>query len=115
MSIKRLRKAIVALKQQRHHQFSDFKPVIDRIRNQYGYLFPLMTENRNGSKYVFEFGLPDVFPISLEKEHGSREYIPPKYAKRAIISLEELLSYIEMKVENEGDGEEDDLLPPSLT
>lgn len=57
-----------------------------------------------------EFGLPNVFPISLEKEHGAREYVPPKYAKRAIVSLEELLAYIESKIKNEESDPEDTVL-----
>ena len=50
--------------------------------------------------------MPGVSPISLEKEHGNRDFIPSKFAKRAIQGIEDALDFIEA---NEPDNQETDL------
>jgi hypothetical protein len=58
-------------------------------------MFPTFRETKDGSRVVYSFNVEGVAPISLEKEHGSRDHIPPKFAKRAINGIEDLLTYIE--------------------
>lgn len=99
--IKKLRRALAEIANQKFKHFDDFEKIIKKIRTEYGHLFPQFKEVRNGSSYVYHFHVPGVWPISLEKEHGSREYIPPKFAKRAIQGIEDVLTFIEANVPDE--------------
>jgi hypothetical protein len=56
----------------------------------YAHLFPKFAINKNGSRFVYDFGVAAVPPISLEKEHGSREYIPKHFAKLAFLGIDDL-------------------------
>jgi hypothetical protein len=50
-------------------------------------------------------------PISLEKEHGSREFLPPRYKTLALDGLDSIVAYIESRAPatKEADpGEEDE-------
>ncbi len=44
---------------------------------------------------MYHPNVEELSPISLEKEHGSREFIPHKYARFAIQGIDDLISYIE--------------------
>jgi len=113
--LKRLRRRLADIREQKHKHFSDFEPIIKKIVKEYGHLFPKFGENRSGSKYVYNFGVPGVYPISLEKEHGSREHIPPIFANRAIQGIEDVLTFIEASVpddqETESEKENDNECP----
>jgi len=101
LMVRKLRRALDQLGSQKFQHFADFEQIIVRIRRHYGPLFPRFSENRNGSKYVYNFGVPGVQPIGLEKEHGSRDHIPRIYAKRAIQGIQDVLSFIEAHVQDD--------------
>ena len=114
----RLRKRLHAVKCQKHKHFDDFKPIIEHILTHYSTMFPSYRKTKDGSRVVYSFNVEGVAPISLEKEHGSRDHIPPKFAKRAICGIEEILTFIEALVpdseehddaekEREGEGDND--------
>jgi len=94
--LKKLRKTLRQISEQKFQHFDEFQTLIRKIVKEYGYLFPKFNENRNGSKYVYHFHVQGVYPISLEKEHGSREFIPHTFAKRAIAGIQDVLDYIEI-------------------
>jgi len=102
--LSRLRKELADVGKQKHAQFEDFERIIKKIRRNYGALFPSYKENPSGSKCVYHFGIPDVYPVSLEKAHGSRDCIPPKFVKRAIQGIEDVLTYIEANVPDQTDS-----------
>ena len=93
--IKRIRKQFELVKGKKHHSFDDFDPIIRRCLKEYGHLFPQHTINMAGSKVVYHFNVEGVDPISLEREHGSRDSVPRRYAKFAIVGIEDLLVFIE--------------------
>jgi len=113
--LKKLRRRLAEIRGQKHQHFADFEPIIRKILKEYAQLFPQFCENRNGSSYVYHFGVPGVYPISLEKEHGSREFIPSKFAKRAIQGIEDVLTFIEANIpddrETESEKENDNECP----
>ncbi len=90
-----LRRRLRDLKCQKHKQFDDFEPIIKYIVKHYISMFPSYRETRDGSRVVYSFNVEGVAPISLEREHGSRDHIPPKFAKRAISGIEDVLTFIE--------------------
>jgi hypothetical protein len=110
--LKKLRSALAEVEGQKFKHFDDFQKIIKRIHREYGNLFPQFKENKDGSHYVYHFGMPGVFPISLVKEHGPQEHIPPKFAKRAIQGIEDVLTFIEENIpddlETESEEEGDD-------
>lgn len=93
--LRKLRRALTEIRGQKFKHFEDFERILKRILKEYGALFPSFRETRNGSSFVYHFGVSGVYPISLEKEHGSRDCIPPKFAKRAIQGIEDVLNFIE--------------------
>jgi hypothetical protein len=93
--IKKIRRQFEELRGKKHYVFDDLDPTIRRCLTHYGHLFPNSRVNKDGSRVVYHFGVEGVGPISLEKEHGSREYLPPRYAKIAIAGIEALLAHIE--------------------
>lgn len=109
--LKKLRRTLREISEQKFQHFDEFQKLIKKIVKEYGHLFPKFEENRNGSKYVYHFHVPGVYPISLEKEHGSRESIPPRFAKRAIAGIRDVLDHIEVNtsdVESESEKEASD-------
>jgi hypothetical protein len=103
--LKKLRRRLADVRAQKFKHFADFEPIIKKICNEYGHLFPKFQETRNGSSYVYHFGIQGVYPISLEKEHGSRDFIPPKFAKFAIQGIEDVLDFIEANVPDEHEAD----------
>src|SRR5206468_8689438 len=79
----------------KHHSFDDFDPIIRRCLSEYAHLFPERQINKAGSKVVYHFNVEGVEAISLEKEHGSREFVPRHYAKLAMVGIEDLITFIE--------------------
>jgi hypothetical protein len=97
--IKKIRRQFEEIRGKKHYLFDDLDPTIQRCFKHYGRLFPNRRVNKDGSRVVYHFGVEGVGPISLEKEHGSREYVPPRYAKIVIAGIEALLVYIEQSPE----------------
>ena len=98
--LRNLRKRLQKLKNQKQKHFDDFEPIIKYCVKHFSHLFPRYRETGEGSRVVFHFNVKNVDPISLEREHGSRDHIPPRYAKRAIGGIEDLLNFIEASVPN---------------
>jgi hypothetical protein len=96
--LRKLRKRLEEVRAQKFQHFRDFEPLIRKILNDYGYLFPQFEEKRSGSSFVFHFNVEGVAPISLEKEHGNRDCIPRRFAKFAIQGIDDVLTFIEAKV-----------------
>jgi hypothetical protein len=95
--IRRIRRQFEEVRNKKHHRFDDLEPLIRRCIKTYEALFPRHVVNKKGSKVVFHFGISELHDISLEKEHGNREFIPRKFAQYAIEAIEELLTYIESR------------------
>jgi hypothetical protein len=93
--IRKIRRQFELIKGKRLHSFDDFDPIIRRCLKEYAYLFPQHRINMAGSKVVYHFNVEEVDPISLEREHGSRDSIPRRYAKFAIAGIEDLLAFVE--------------------
>lgn len=104
--IKKIRRQFEEIRGKKHYVFDDLDPTIRRCLRHYGQLFPNQKVNKDGSRVVYHFGIEGVGPITVEKEHGSREYLPPHYAKGVIARIEALLAYIEASPEavQEGSG-----------
>src|SRR5712692_8315209 len=93
--IRKLRRQFEDVKCKKRNVFDDFDEIVRKSLRFYGHLFPNRKINREGSRVVYHFGVEEVAPISLEKEHGSREYVPRFYAKLAMSGIEDLLTFIE--------------------
>ena len=106
--LKKLWRRLSDIEGQKFKHFAEFESLIKKIKKDYAHLFPKFSERRDGSGYVYNFGIPGVYPISLEKEHGSREFIPPKYAKRAIQGISDVLTFIEHQIAEEEAEEENE-------
>jgi hypothetical protein len=108
--IKKIRRQFEECHGNKHYVFDDLDPTIRRCLKHYGQLFPKHKVTKDGSRYVYHFGVDGVGPISIEKEHGSREYLPPRYAKIVMAGIESLLAYIEQSPEAKelaSEGEEE--------
>ena len=99
--IKRIRQKFEIVRCSKRHKFDDFAPLIERCFREYPHLFPNRSIRKDGSKVVYHANSGNLDPISLEREHGSREFIPYRYAKFAIRGIDDLISYIELHPEAE--------------
>lgn len=93
---RRIRQAFEQLRGQKHYKFEDLDPFIRKCLRVYRDLFPQQLINNKGNRYVYHFNVEGLHPISLEKQHGSREYIPPYFARLAMLGIEEMVAYIEL-------------------
>jgi hypothetical protein len=93
--IRRIRQQFESVRCLKHHTFNDFEPIIQRCFRDYAHLFPARRIKKDGSKFVYHPNVEGLPSISLEKEHGAREFIPRRYAKFAISGIDDLVSYIE--------------------
>jgi hypothetical protein len=50
---------------------------------------------------VHHFNVTGVPVISIEREHGSREFLPKRFASFALDGLDALIAYIEASLLNE--------------
>jgi hypothetical protein len=75
--------------------------VLRRIKTKYGHHFPNLIITKNGSKIVHDFGIKGASSISLEKEHGSRDSIPPTFVKYALNGLADVISHLELTLAEE--------------
>jgi hypothetical protein len=114
--IRRIRKDLEHIRARKFHRFDDLDPIIRRCIREYGHLFPNLAINKGGgSKIVYHFNVAELHPISIEREHGSRDSIPRYYAKLIIEGIEDLIAFIESRTEDEepqagehnGDANED--------
>ena len=92
---KKIRLRLSQIKAQKHVRFSDLDPLVRKCLQMFEGAFPQQSTNRSGSRVVYHFNAGDLAPVSLEREHGSREYIPRPYVKLAVRALEDALSYVE--------------------
>src|SRR5437868_5613895 len=93
--IKKIRRQFESVRGNKHHVFNDFDSIIQRCFRDYAHLFPKRTIKKAGSKFVYHPNVEELSPISLEKEHGSREFIPHRFAKFAMQGIDDLISYLE--------------------
>lgn len=94
----RLRQELRQLREQKRVTFHELDRLIQRIVRQYAGLFPNFRTKEKGSRVVYHFGVPDVDPISLEREHRGRDCVLPKYAKLAMNHIEDLLVFVESRL-----------------
>src|SRR5579862_8191896 len=93
--IQKIRKQFELIRGKKHHSFDDFDPIVRRCLSEYAHLFPKRQINKAGSKVVYHFNVEGVEAISLEREHGSREFVPRHYAKLAMAGIEDVIGFIE--------------------
>jgi hypothetical protein len=107
--LKKLRRRLDKVRAQKFQCFSDFEPIINKIHADYADLFPKFSEKPRGSHYVYNFGISDLSPITIVKEHGGKHHMPPKFAKRVLEGIDDVLTFIEATVKEEiksdADGE----------
>jgi hypothetical protein len=96
--VHRIKQWISEAKLQKHTKFDDLNKIVKRVLSQYPLMFPKYTKTQSGSKTVHHFNVPGVSPISLEKEHGSREFLPPRFKGIALDGLDALVAYVESKL-----------------
>ena len=90
-----LRDEFAKLHSQKYFQFDDLDRMIRRIVNANPKLFPRFNVKSKGSRSVYHFNVRGLWPISLEREHGGRDHVPPRFAKLALGGIEDLLIYVE--------------------
>jgi hypothetical protein len=89
------RRRLDEIRDQKHKHFDELNSLTERIVYQFSEFLPRYTKTSSGSKVVHHPNAPDTQPISLEKEHGSREYLPNRFANFAIEGIERLLDYLD--------------------
>jgi hypothetical protein len=95
--IGKIRRDLEQVRAKKFYKFEDLNPLIQRCLKHYEILFPQLTINRRGSKIVYHFNVPGVNPISIEKEHGSRDSIPRYYAKLILSGIDDLVTFVESR------------------
>lgn len=93
--LNRLRAELEGIRVGKHKTFEQLNSLAETIVRQFPELFPMYEVNKKGSRVVHHPNVPGCCPISLEKEHGNREYLPTRYAKFGLEGLEKLLDHIE--------------------
>src|SRR5260370_40591479 len=100
--IEKIRRDLEQVRSKKFHRFEDLDPLIQRSINAYGHLVPKLNIIKRGSQVVYHFNVPEVTPISLEKQHGSRDSIPRDFAKLVLAGIDDLITYIEETVGDDG-------------
>jgi hypothetical protein len=95
--IKNIRTDLEEVRGKKLHKFENLDPLIRRCIREYRSLFPKLGISKRGSKIVYHFNVPGVNPISIEKQHGSRDSIPRYYAKLIIAGIDDVVIYIEAR------------------
>jgi len=88
--IRECRERLEEIRSQKHQHFDELNTLVKRITHQFHHRV-----TAKGSKMVHHFGVPGTQPVSLEKEHGSRDHLPARYAMFAITGIEQLLDYLD--------------------
>src|SRR5215470_6075445 len=91
----RLRDELEGIRVEKHKTFAQLNGLAEKIFRQFPEVFPMYETTKNGSRLVHHPNAVGCIPISLEREHGSREYLPHRYAKFALEGLERTLEEIE--------------------
>jgi hypothetical protein len=104
--VKKIKAWYLEARDKKHIHSDDLERIIRRCLQKYGYLFPEYTITKNGSCRVHHFNVNGIMPISIERPHGNREFVPPRYAKYILDGLDSVISYIEMN--SRGEIYEDD-------
>jgi hypothetical protein len=106
--VKKIKQWMEECREQRHVHSDDLDKIIRRCKQKYSHLFPNYDCRKNGSRSVHHFNVLGVPPISLERVHGNREYVPPTYVKYVLDGLDSLVDYIEMNCEDEINDNDND-------
>jgi hypothetical protein len=93
--VRESRRRLDEIKGQKHKHFDELNSLTERIVYQFGEFLPDYRRTSSGSRVVHHPNAPGTQPISLEKEHGSREHLPNRYANIAIEGIELLLDYLD--------------------
>jgi hypothetical protein len=102
--VRKIKQWIAEARTQRRVHSDDLEKIIRRCTLKFGHLFPAYICTKNGSRSVHHFNVPGTHPISLERVHGNREYVPPRYVEFILDGLDALVAYIELTT---GDEEDD--------
>lgn len=94
----RLRQELSQLRDQKRVKFHELDRLIRRIVWQHSSLFPKFRTNEKGSRVVYHFGISDVNPLVLEREHKGRDSVLPKFSKIALNHIEDLLVFVESRI-----------------
>ncbi len=89
------RRELEELRDKKRIKFEDVNRLIGRILDAHSELFPKYSINSKGSRVVYHFNVSDLYPLVLEREHRGRDFMLPKYAKRALDHVEHVLLFIE--------------------
>ena len=101
--MKKIKAWIADARTQKRVHSDDLERIISRCNKKYGYLFPSYLCTKKGSRSVHHFNAPGVPPVSLERVHGNREYVPKHFANLVLDGLEALAAYIELHVKEDND------------
>jgi hypothetical protein len=104
--VKKIKQWYFEARDKKHVHSDDLERIIKRALQRYGYLFPKYTVTKKGSRSVHHFNVSGVMPISIERPHGDRDFIPPRYVKYILEGLDGVINYIE--VNSRGEAYEDD-------
>lgn len=105
--MKKIKKWIEETRGLKHVGYDDLDRIAQRCLSKYRGLFPDYVCTKDGSRIVHHFNVAGSHPISLEKPHGSREFVPSRYARMALDGLDEIANYIELNAEEQIDDEHD--------
>jgi hypothetical protein len=105
--VKKIKEWLQRVKEQKHVHSDELEKIILRCRTKYKYLFPHYDCRKKGSRSVHHFNVPGVPPISIERPHGGREYVPRTYIAYILEGLENLVAYIETNSKGESYDEHD--------
>jgi hypothetical protein len=107
--VKKIRAWIEEVRDQKLVEFHDLDRIIQRCLTKFGHLFPDYKCSKDGSRTVHHFNRPGIPPLSLEKPHGNREFVPRKYARLILDGLEQVANHIEMNIEDDKDADDRDI------
>jgi hypothetical protein len=93
--VRECRERLEQIRSQKHQHFDELNSLVKRITYQFQDFFPKYRVTVKGSKMVHHFGVPGTQPVSIEKEHGSRDHLPRRYAVIAMTGIEMLLDYLD--------------------
>ena len=106
--MKKIRAWIEEVRGQKHVEFKDLDRIIQRCLNRFRYLFPDYKCSKDGSRTLHHFNKAGIPPLSLEKPHGNREFVPTKYARLILDGLEQIANHIEMNIEDDPNADDHD-------
>ena len=93
--LNRLQNELEGIRVEKHKTFAKLNGLAEKIFRQFPEVFPMYEVTKNGSRLVHHPNVMGCCPISLEREHGGREFLPHRYAKFAIEGIDRVLDQIE--------------------